>query len=39
MKCSIIQDLLPLYCDDMASEDSRKEIEKMAPAFIQTTQS
>ncbi|MBP0960630.1 MAG: zf-HC2 domain-containing protein [Oscillospiraceae bacterium] len=28
MKCSIIQDLLPLYCDDLASDDSREEIEK-----------
>ena len=28
MKCSIIQDLLPIYCDDLTSEDSREEIEK-----------
>ncbi|MBR3024697.1 MAG: zf-HC2 domain-containing protein [Oscillospiraceae bacterium] len=28
MKCSIIQDLLPIYCDDLTSNDSREEIEK-----------
>lgn len=27
MKCNIIRDLLPLYCDDVASDDSREEIE------------
>ena len=28
MKCTIIQDLLPLYCDGLASSDSSEEIEK-----------
>ncbi|MBQ6168879.1 MAG: zf-HC2 domain-containing protein [Ruminococcus sp.] len=28
MKCSIIRDLLPLYCDKLTSEDSNEEIEK-----------
>ena len=28
MKCTIIQDLLPLYCDGLTSPDSNKEIEK-----------
>lgn len=28
MKCSIIQDLLPIYCDGLASSDSSEEIEK-----------
>lgn len=27
MKCNIIRDLLPLYCDDMASDESREEID------------
>ena len=27
MKCSIIRDLLPLYCDDLTSADSNEEIE------------
>lgn len=28
MKCTIIQDLLPLYCDGLTSSDSNEEIEK-----------
>ncbi|MBO5572307.1 MAG: zf-HC2 domain-containing protein [Ruminococcus sp.] len=28
MKCTIIQDLLPLYCDGLTSPDSNEEIEK-----------
>ena len=28
MKCSIIRDLLPLYCDKLTSEDSNEQIEK-----------
>jgi hypothetical protein len=28
MKCNIIRDLLPLYCDKLTSEDSNEEIEK-----------
>ena len=28
MKCTIIQDLLPLYCDKLTSPDSSEEIEK-----------
>lgn len=28
MKCKIIQDLLPLYCDKLTSEESNEEIEK-----------
>ena len=28
MKCTIIQDLLPLYCDGLTSADSNEEIEK-----------
>ena len=27
MKCDIIRDLLPLYCDGLCSEASRQEIE------------
>ena len=27
MKCEIIRDLLPLYCDGLCSETSRQEIE------------
>ncbi len=28
MKCNIIRDLLPLYCDKLTSQDSNEEIEK-----------
>ncbi|MBO4493300.1 MAG: zf-HC2 domain-containing protein, partial [Ruminococcus sp.] len=28
MKCNIVKDLLPLYCDKLTSEDSNEEIEK-----------
>ncbi|MGN0677364.1 MAG: zf-HC2 domain-containing protein, partial [Ruminococcus sp.] len=28
MKCKIIQDLLPLYCDKLTSQESNEEIEK-----------
>ena len=28
MKCNIVRDLLPLYCDNLTSEDSNEEIEK-----------
>ena len=28
MSCNIIEDLLPLYVDDMVSEDSRKLVEE-----------
>ncbi|EWM52969.1 zf-HC2 domain-containing protein [Ruminococcus flavefaciens] len=28
MKCNIVKDLLPLYCDNLTSEDSNEEIEK-----------
>lgn len=28
MKCNIIKDLLPLYCDKLTSQDSNEEIEK-----------
>ena len=28
MKCEVVRDLLPLYIDNLTSEDSNKEIEK-----------
>lgn len=28
MKCEIIKDLLPIYCDGLASEETREEVEK-----------
>ena len=28
MKCEIIKDLLPLYCDDALSDVSKQEVEK-----------
>lgn len=28
MKCYIIRDILPLYCDNLTSRESNKEIEK-----------
>ena len=31
VSCDIIQDMLPLYCDDVCSADSRKMIEEHLP--------
>ncbi|MCR5074885.1 MAG: zf-HC2 domain-containing protein, partial [Ruminococcus sp.] len=28
MKCAIIKDLLPIYCDGLASDETREEVEK-----------
>ena len=28
MKCAIIKDLLPVYCDGLASDETKEEVEK-----------
>lgn len=33
VSCDIFQDMLPLYCDDVCSADSRKMIEEHLPEY------